>query len=63
MGDIEILLFRATTELACQVCRNNPRGQLKALGWDECSECHGQHRNAATIALLEALATPEADRG
>jgi DnaJ-class molecular chaperone len=51
MATIEQLLQRATWELGCQTCRNNPRGYMG----DECPECHGEHRNAHTIELLTVL--------
>lgn len=45
-------LDAAKRELVCQTCGNNPRGHMG----NECPECHGEHRNTATIELLEALA-------
>jgi hypothetical protein len=45
------MLDAARGELACQTCGNSGRGYMGG----ECPECHGEHRNAATIRLLEAL--------
>lgn len=49
------LLHRARAELACELCGNGQgvwiRGEL-----GECPSCHGEHRNSATIELLEQLA-------
>lgn len=54
MSALGELLHRARAELACPRCGNGHgvmiRGELH-----ECPECHGGHRNTATIELLEQL--------
>jgi peptide subunit release factor 1 (eRF1) len=49
------MLDAARAELACPECHNDRRGSFRGFQWDECRTCHGEGRNVATIALLEAL--------
>lgn len=59
MSGLLQMLSEAKAELACPGCANNPKGQFRSSGglaaWDECRICHGEHRNTATIKLLDAL--------